>query len=72
MGFTTTWAASPILFVPKKDGSLRLCVEYRAQDTAEDSLPFTADFGDLRPHPRVNLLLQDRHKGCIGFEVYYN
>jgi hypothetical protein len=43
-------AASPILFVKKKDGSLRLCADYRALNQAfgKEPIPATANLRDLR------------------------
>ena len=49
---------APVLFVPKKDGSLRLCVDYRKlnQDTIRNSYPL----------PLIKDLL-DRVQGCSFF-----
>jgi hypothetical protein len=55
-------AASPILFVKKKDGSLRLCVDYRALKASfsKESIPVTANLRDLRESRKGKDLHQAR------------
>lgn len=48
-------AASPILFVKKKDGSLRLCVDYRALNDVTVK--------DRHPLPRIEETL-NQIRGC--------
>jgi hypothetical protein len=55
---STSSAASPILFVPKKDGSLRLCVDYRQLNSIT--------IKDRYALPLIHEL-HDRIRGCTHF-----
>jgi hypothetical protein len=55
---STSSAGSPVLFVPKKDGSLRLCVDYRALNNIT--------IKDRYALPLINEL-HDRFQGAVYF-----
>jgi hypothetical protein len=65
---STSSAASPILFAKKKDGSLRLCVDYRALNSITQR--------DRGPLPRIDQLMQQisgaRYLSKIDLRSAYN
>jgi hypothetical protein len=64
---SSPWGA-PVLFVTKKDGSMRMCIDYRSLNevTIKKQVPTTSDRWPLWPASRGQVFLQDRPKVRIS------
>jgi hypothetical protein len=57
---SSQWGA-PVIFVPKKDGTQRLCVDYRALNEATIKNKY--------PLPRIDDLFDQLHSACVFSKI---